>query len=94
MTPGAGAARHDARQAICALADELHRHGIAHIYGRGTPALAVLSIRTGLTIWCHRRVLTWNHQDGTTTWPAADTYGATRDILHHLQHQPDTDGID
>lgn len=71
------APRTDAREVIWAVAAELQRrHGIARVYGRATPALGVLSICAGLTVWTDGTALRWHDGEATITWRAADTQGA------------------
>jgi hypothetical protein len=68
----------DARAAIWALAGELERrHHITRMYARACPAVGVLSLCLGVTVWCiGGRWLRWHILGETVTWPASDPRGA------------------
>ncbi|SRR5260370_29275109 len=72
----------DARVAVWALATELERrHHISRIYARACPAVGVVSVCLGVTVWCTGgRWLRWRVLGQVVTWPASDPTGAAAKI--------------
>ncbi len=58
----------------------LRRRGVAGLYGAAAGGYGVLSVGTGLSVWCDGWVLWWISDGQRTTWPAADTEGAAAEL--------------
>jgi hypothetical protein len=84
----------DAKAVIRALAEQLEvLHGMRRMYARGDRTVAVLSVCTGMTVWCFAgRRLVWAEDDERITWAATDIYGALARIAarcRELAEEPD-----
>ena len=78
--PGGTPPRQHPAEALNALADQLRHRGLTHIYTASCSALGVLSLPS-IAVWTNGRLLWWRTSDIETTWPAADAYGAARQLV-------------
>jgi hypothetical protein len=67
---------HRPADVIRELVTLLRGHGCHRLYWSACTLQAVVSVTTGLTVWCDGRSLRWQHAGSDTTWPADDTEGA------------------
>jgi hypothetical protein len=58
----------------------LRGHGLTHLYWSACALLAVVSVPGPLTVWCDGHRLTCRYQGTQTSWPAASTEQAAKDL--------------
>ncbi|MEU9887367.1 hypothetical protein AB0M95_33825 [Sphaerisporangium sp. NPDC051017] len=80
---------HDPREATRLLRYALHREGFTHTYQSSGNGMSVLSVTTGLTVWCRKGSFVWNEDGLTVTHPAADPVGAAQLVKRHLRRPAD-----
>jgi hypothetical protein len=66
----------------------LHGHGLTHLYWSACALLAVVSVTPTLTVWCDGRQLTCQYRGTQTTWPAANTDQAARNLATLARTSP------
>lgn len=66
-------------EAVARLRDRLSEPGGQRLYGGALGPVAMLSLRSGLTVWCWGGLFRWREDGGAqSTHPAANPEGAAR----------------
>ncbi|PSK99508.1 hypothetical protein CLV63_103233 [Murinocardiopsis flavida] len=79
----------NAERAIEALWEKLTHPAAAPIHRGGCSAVAMMSVRHGINIWCRNNQFIWNDIFGSTfTHPAADPEGAAAEIMRPFTPAP------
>ncbi|MGH3155404.1 MAG: hypothetical protein ACRDNF_02335 [Streptosporangiaceae bacterium] len=74
-----------ARSSLAALAHELGQHDVQVSAVRAYPTVGLLLLPCGIAVWCYARMLSWQNDGQTMTWPAADAYGAARRLAQTVR---------
>ncbi|MFC4529640.1 hypothetical protein [Sphaerisporangium dianthi] len=76
---------HDPREATRLLRYALHREGFTHTYQSSANGMSVLSVTTGLTVWCRSGSFVWTEDGLTVTHPSDDPAGAAQLVKRRLR---------